>query len=247
MSQKHWRGSWCPPPFLFLTFFDIESFLKHRRVPWRNLSVLWNKIVLRRILIPLPPYAWKISEPDFFWNDEGFPKKCFDTVRQTILKTIVMPTHFLFLTFFQRKISETQKSSSTKCFGTVRWNHFDAQSWRPPPFLSLLFFDFKKIWNTERSLYEKFRYYETKKVGGESWCPPTFFSLTFFDIKKFLKHRRVHLRNVWVLWDKNFQRKIVKPLPLLCMKIFDCKISETQKGSPTKFFGTVSQINRRGS
>ena len=159
-----------------------------------------------------------------------------------------MPTHFLFTNIFPKKtISETQKGSSTKCFGTVRWNHFDAQSWRPPPFLSLLFFVFKKIWNTEMSLYEKFRYYETKKVDGESWCLPTFFSLTISDIKRILKHRRVHLRNVWVLWDKNFQRKIVKPLPLLCKKNFDCKTSETQKGSPRKIFGTVSRKNWRGS
>ena len=93
------------------------------------------------------------------------------------------PPTFFSLTFFQKINSETQKGSSTKCFGTVRWNHFDAQSWRPPPFLSLIFFDFKKIWNTERSLYGNFRYYETKKVDGESWCPPTLFSLTFFDIK----------------------------------------------------------------
>ena len=93
------------------------------------------------------------------------------------------PPTFFSLTFFQKIISETQKGSSTKCFGTVRWNHFDAQSWRPPLFLSLIFFDFKKIWNTERSLYEKFRYHEIKKIDGESWCVPTFFSLTFFDIK----------------------------------------------------------------
>ena len=158
-----------------------------------------------------------------------------------------MPTHFLFPNIFlKRKFSETQKGSSTKCFGTVRWNHFDAQSWRPPHFLSLLFFDFKKILNTERSLYEKFRYYEIKKVDGESWCAPTFFTWTFFDIK-FLKHRTVHLRNVWVLWDKNFQRKIVKPFPLLCMKSFDCKTSETQKGSPTKCVSTVSQKHWRES
>ena len=157
------------------------------------------------------------------------------------------PPTFFSLTFFQKKISETQKGSSTKYFGTVRWNHSDAQSRRPPPLLSLLFFDFKKIWTTERSLYENFRYLRPKKVDGESWCPPTFFSLTISDIKRILKHRRVHLRNVWVLWDKNFQRKIVKPLPLLCKKNFDCKTSETQKGSPTKFSGTVSQKNWRGS
>ena len=116
----------------------------------------------------------------------------------------------------------------------------------PTHFLFRNIFPKKKFWNTERSLYEKFRYYETKKVDGESWCAPTFFSWTFFDIN-FLKQRTVHLRNVWILWDKNFQRKIVKPFPLLCMKGFDCKTFETQKGSRTKFFGTVSQKTWRRS
>ena len=76
-----------------------------------------------------------------------------------------------------------------------------------------------------------------KNVLGQSWCPPTFLSLTFFDIEKFLKHRTVHLRNVWVLWDKNFQRKIVKPFPLVCMKnFFGSKTSETQWRFPYDFF-----------
>ena len=74
-----------------------------------------------------------------------------------------------------------------------------------------------------------------------------FLFLNIFRHKKLLKHRTVHLRNFSVLWAKNFQRKIVKPLHLLCMKNFDWKTSETQKGSPTKFFGTESQKNWRGS
>ena len=157
MSQKHWRGSWCPPLFLFLTFFGMESFPKHRRDPWQNLSVLWNKTVLRRILIPLPRLCMKNFWTRFFLKRWRLPYETFRYSETKNLWQSWRPPTFFSLTFFQKKISETQKGSSTKCFGTVRWNHFDAQSWRPPHFLPLLFFDFKKIWNTERSLYEKFR------------------------------------------------------------------------------------------
>ena len=35
--------SWCPLFLLSLTFFDARNFLKHRRVPLRNFSALWDK------------------------------------------------------------------------------------------------------------------------------------------------------------------------------------------------------------
>ena len=158
-----------------------------------------------------------------------------------------MHTHLLFPIIFPKNNFWNTEGVLYEMFRYCEMKPFRRTTVTTAPFLILIIFRFQKIWNTERSLYEKFRYYETRKVDGESWCPPTFFSLTFFDIKRVLKHRRVHLRNVWVLWDKNFQRKIVKPFPLLCMKNFDCKTSETQKGSPTKCFGTVSQKDWGGS
>ena len=141
-----------------------------------------------------------------------------------------MPTHFLFPNIFlKRKFSETQKGSSTKCFGTVRWNHFDAQSWRPPHFLSLLFFDVKKILNTERSLYEKFRYYEIKKVDGDSWCAPTFFSLTFFDIKNFWNTERFIYEMFGYCGTKTFNGKSWNPSPSYAWKISIVKLLKHKK------------------
>ena len=141
-----------------------------------------------------------------------------------------MPIHFLFPNIFpKRKFSETQKGSSTKCFGTVRWNHFDAQSWRPPPFLSLLFFDFKKILNTERFLYEKFRYYEIKKVDGDSWCAPTFFSLTFFDIKNFWNTERFIYEMFGYCETKTFNGKLWNPSPSYARKISIVKLLKHKK------------------
>ena len=64
-----------------------------------------------------------------------------------------------------------------------------------------------------------------KKIWGQSWCPLIFFSLTFFQEENFLKHRRVPLRNASVLWYKIFRRRMVIPVPLLCMKYFDMRFS----------------------
>ena len=231
-----------PTPFLVLNFFRYRKFSETQKGSLtKSFGTVKQNSFTKNPDTPTPLMHEKFLNQIFSETMKASLRNVSIQRDKKFLGQSWCPPTFFSLTFFQKIISETQKGSSTKCFGTVRWNHFDAQSWRPPPFLSLFFFDFKKIWNTERSLYEKFRYHEIKKVDGESWCVPTFFSLTFFDIKKFLKHRRVHLRNVWVLWDKHFQRKIVKPFPLLCMKNFDCKTSETKKGSPTKFSGTVSQ------
>ena len=139
------------------------------------------------------------------------------------------PPTFFSLTFFQKIFSETQKGSSTKCFGTVRWNHFDAQSWRPPPFLSLIFFDFRKIWNTERSLYEKFRYHEIKKFDGESWCVPTFFSLTFFDIKNFWNTERFIYEVFGYCETKTSNGKSWNPSPSYAWKISIVKLLKHKK------------------
>ena len=44
--------SWSPDPFFLQHFLHLENYLKHRMVPLRTVLVLWNKIVLRRIVMP---------------------------------------------------------------------------------------------------------------------------------------------------------------------------------------------------
>ena len=47
VRQNNFDGkSWYPPPLLSPTFFDIRNFLKHRRVPLRIFSALWDKSFL---------------------------------------------------------------------------------------------------------------------------------------------------------------------------------------------------------
>ena len=68
---------------------------------------------------------------------------------------------------------------------------------------------------------------------------------TFFDTRIFFKHRRGPLPNFYALWDKNFWQKnviIPPPLPRSSINFFKFQyFCGTQKGSHTKFFGTLRQ------
>ena len=73
-------------PLLGIKVFDTQNFLKHRRVPLRNDSVLGDKTVLtenrdaRPSLIPNVFRYEKFSE-----TQKGSSTKFFDTVRQKFL------------------------------------------------------------------------------------------------------------------------------------------------------------------
>ena len=69
--------SWSPDPFFLQHFLHLENYLKHRRVPWRTLLVLWYKMVLRRIVITLPFLCKKNFDARFFWSEEVFPNEMF--------------------------------------------------------------------------------------------------------------------------------------------------------------------------
>ena len=64
--------------------------------------------------------------------------------------------------------------------------------------------------------------------------------ILIFDTTTFLKHRRIPLRIILILWDKKCPNEN-RDLPFLCQKFSIPEISKTLKGSPTKSFGTVSQ------
>ena len=78
-----------------------------------------------------------------------------------------------------------------------------------------------------------------KKISTENSVIPLL-SVSFFDTRFFLKHRRVALRFFLVLSDTDFDKNRDTHPPSLIHKLFRyTKFSESQKGCPTKFFGTV--------
>ena len=71
--------------------------------------------------------------------------------------------------------------------------------------------------------------------------PSALLSINVFDTRNILKHTRVPLRSFSGLWDKkNSDGETWYPHPPFIHKFFPhLKFSETQKGSPTKFLGTM--------
>ena len=163
------------------------------------------------------------------------------------LRTIVMPTQFLFPNIFPKNNFWNTEGLIYEMFRYCEMKPFRRTILTTAPFPILNIFRFQTDLEHRKVPLPKVSVPWNQKSRRRVVMCTHFLFLYIFRHKKFLKPRTVHLRNVWVLWDKNFQRKIVKPFPLLCMKNFDCKTSETQKGSPTKFFGTVSQKSWRGS
>ena len=77
--------------------------------------------------------------------------------------------------------------------------------------------------------------------------PPSFVGIKNFNTRNFLKDSRVHLRTDSVLWDKTILTDNRETHSSLIPNTFRYpKPFETQKGSSTKWFGTVRQNNFDG-
>ena len=265
VSQKNWRGSWCSPSLFTSTFLNIknflkhrrvplrnvslletnifeaqswspdhffpkhflrlENYLKHRRVPWRTLLILWNKIVLRRILIPSLFYAWKISMLDFSEARNCSPTKCFSILRQKKLTEnrdahpVSYPEHSSVPKSFWSTIGFLYEKFRY-CETSAERKNFSGESWHTSPSYARKISISKTFWNTEGFLYEMFRYWETNNFEAQLWCPHPSFLQHFFHLEIFLNHKRVPWRKLSVLWNKIVLRRILIPLPHLCMKNF---------------------------
>ena len=72
-------------PFVGIKLFDTRSFLKHRRVPLRNDSVLPDKTILTKIVIPAPSFIPIIFRyQKFSEKQKGSSTNFFGTLRQKI-------------------------------------------------------------------------------------------------------------------------------------------------------------------
>ena len=127
-------------PFLILIIFRFRKDFEHRKVPLRKVSVLWDQKSRRRIVMPTHFLFLNI-----------FRHKKFSEAQKASLRNVSIqwdkkilgqswrPPTFFSLTFFQKIISETQKSSSTKCLGTVRRKLSTENRETPPPPLHEIF------------------------------------------------------------------------------------------------------------
>ena len=96
------------------------------------------------------------------------------------------------------------------------------------------------FWNKGGFPYEIFRYCETKTLTKNRDKLALLLSQTICETRKIPKPRRVQIRNFWTLWDKKLVAEN-SDIPSLCVIFFRyLTFCETEKGSPTKFFDTVT-------
>ena len=187
-----------------------------------------------KIVIPL--LSRKFFLPEQFWNTERFAHDVFWRCEAKVFRRKKVTPHFLCIFFFPYyNISETQKSSPTKFFGTARLKIFAGKSSNSP--IMHKNFGCRKLTNTLRGSPQNIRHCETKTIDR---IVITLLSKKI-DTRIFLKHRMVHPRSLLAMWDKKNSKKVWYPYypKIICYQ----NIFETQKGSPTTFFGDVKQKN----
>ena len=221
VRQNNFNGKWWfPPPPLSLTTFDTRNFLKHRGVPLRNDSVLWDK--------KLSDKAWysALRHKNFrylkLWNTEESSTKWFGIETKQFQRKIVKPTSCLIPNSFRYpKPFETQKGSSTKWFGTVRQNNFNGKPWFPPPPLSLTIFDTRNFLKHRGVPLRNDSVLWDKKLSKKSWySAPRHKNIRYLKLSETQKNPQ---RNDSVLRQNNFNAKSWNPPPLLSLTFFDTR------------------------
>ena len=140
--------------------------------------------------------------------------------------------------FRYKNFSETPKCSPMKYFGTVR-----QKLWRkiviPPPLLAMKYFSQpKNFWNTEwfpgevfLVLWDKINFRQNREASPLLW-------LKLFDTRILSKHRRVLLRILSALWEKDISTEF-SDIPFLGIKFCDARNFLTHRSVPQRNFSVL--------
>ena len=193
------------------------------------------------------PLKHKIFRYPKLWHTKDSPTKFFGTVRQKIFDGKSWYSPFLSINFFA---TGNFLKHSTEGFPYEISRHCETKNFRRKililPLLIHKLFRYRKISETQhrRVPLRNFSALWDKKISTETFdTPPSLLSINFFATGNFLKHitKGFPYEIFRHCETKQFRRKNVNP-PSLIPNIFrHQKYSETQKGSSTKFFGTVRQ------
>ena len=123
---------------------------------------------------------------------------------------------------------------------SAQWDkNFDGKSWYPPPLLSIKYFYLPEIfWNTEWFPGEVFSVLRDKKKFRQNRGASPLFCLKLFDTRVLSKHRRVLLRILSVLWDKDFSTEF-SDIPFLCIKFCDAWNFLKHRSVPQRNFSVL--------
>ena len=223
--------SWSPDPFFLQHFLHLENYLKHRRVPWRTLLVLWNKIVLRRIVIHLLFLCMKNFDARFFRSEEVFPNEMFQYCEtKKIDGESWCPARFLSKkTLFDLKKFLKHNRVPLRNV-SVPWD-FSGESWYTSPSYARKVSIIRSLWNTKRFPYEMRRYCEPKTLT-RILMPTHFIFLDVFRYRKFSETQKGSLTKTFGTVKQNsFTENADTPTPLMHEKFLNQIFSETMKAS----------------
>ena len=181
VSQKTWRRSWCPPPLFTSTFFIIKNFLKHRKVPLRNVSLLGNKHFRSTVVIPRPFLSSTFSPSGKLSETQQIPWRTLLVLwNKIVLRRIVIPLPFLCMKNFDARFFWIEE-----VFPNEMFQNCETKKLTENRFLSKKkhFSISKSFWSTIGFLYEMFRFWETNIFEAQSWSP----TLSFCKISSIWK------------------------------------------------------------
>ena len=131
LRRERFDGKSLEAPAIFSaqTVFDTKNLVKHRRFPLQKSFVTMRHNNSEVLLHSRPlSYPKNVSILERLWNTEGYSTKSFATVRQKNRRHIkILTSPYIHKKFANQIVSEPQKRSSTKNFGTVWQNNFDVQ------------------------------------------------------------------------------------------------------------------------
>ena len=212
------------PPFSSIKLFETKNFLKNSRIPLRKFSALWD-IKISTKNRDKPPLIHKFfSIRKNFRKTEGFLYKAFrfGPVRQKFSTKPWCPATLLCMKFFDKRIF-LKHQSVLQWNISVQWGkNFDGKSWNPPPSYPWNIFPYQKFFETQNgSLAKFFRSCEIKKIRQNLEASPLL-CLKLFDTRILSKHRRVLLRILSALRDKDISTEF-SDIPFLCIKFCDAR------------------------
>ena len=155
--------------------------------------------------IPMVPMAQWVGQQGFEAVDTGSNPSLHLHLWQLLRrKIVILPLSsppLIFKLFRSWKSSETQHTRvPLRFFSVLRDKKFSIEN-RYFTLLGIKFFDTRNF--LKGSSTKCFDTLRQNKFGGKSWYPPPLIP-NIFRYQNFLKHRRVPLRNVLILWDKTF-------------------------------------------
>ena len=248
MTEKHDNPSLPPSPppsLLSISFFDTRIFVDHRRPPLRNFrycepTKVWQRNVI--IAPSLPPSLLSIIFFDtrIFVDHRRVPLRNLSVLWDSQLSMENCDITFSSKNFSIPELNYILMGSPTKFFATVRQQIFWRKSWYSPH--RHIFYRYPKL--SETQMDSSLKWFCTVRQNNlrenRDTRAPQPLILKFFYTRIFLKHRSFPLRSFSVLWDDKLPLEN-RDITFSSTKFLIPEFSDTPMGSPTKFFGAVSQ------